>query len=142
MKIIPMSKQNNVLGYSFTKQNLPRGFSYPLGRAALDAALLTADIQYVHAIYYWPVSSDGAIIRAEYMSEAAKGWFAAGRTSITLYAVPATERRTTNQLLMTDILPAFCSWLSNAERAANVWRGSDHSLYYFIRHGVVSRTET
>jgi hypothetical protein len=40
------------MNYGFSQQKLPRGFSFPLKRSALDAALAAAGITHIHVVYY------------------------------------------------------------------------------------------
>src|SRR5262245_29887756 len=111
-----------MLTYAFDKHKLPKGFSFPLKRSALDAALSGAGITQVDCVYYWLGRPGHIVRRADFCGESNRVW-AAGRSRITLYAVPASERRETETLLLQTALPQLCAWLHNAEQAGNVWRG-------------------
>lgn len=136
-----MTNSADVVDYGFDKHKLPQGYSYPLGRTALDAALLAHKIRQAHAVYYWLTRGQDIVMRADYLGETNKGWFAAGRSSITAYAVRSATRRVINQMLTANVLPSLCTWLLNAEQAGNVWRGGDHYIYYSIKNGIVSTVE-
>jgi hypothetical protein len=125
--------------YGFDKQKLPRGFSYPLKRSILDAALTEAGITRVHCVYYWLGHSGDIILRADYCGEANHAW-AAGQASITLCAVPSEERRETESALLHQALPQLCTWLRTAEQAGNVWRGVDHTIVFHVKNGFLSVT--
>jgi hypothetical protein len=127
--------------YAFDKHKVPRGFSFPLNRSVLDAALSEARITRVHCVYYWSRHSGDIVLRADYCGEANHAW-AAGQASITLYAVPAAERRETESALIQHALPQLCTWLQTAEQAGNVWRGVDHTIVFHFKHGVLSATTT
>lgn len=136
-----MTNSADVLHYGFDKHKLPQGYSYPLGRTTLDAALLAHHIRQVHAVYYWLTRDQDIVMRADYLGESNKGWFSAGYSSITVYAVRSATRQVINQMLIATVLPSLCMWLSNAEQAGNVWRGTDHYIYYSIKNGIVSTVE-
>jgi len=123
--------------YAFDKQKLPRGFSFPLNRSVLDAALAQAAIARVHCVYYWLRQSGDIVLHANYSGETNQAW-AAGQSSITLYAVPSAERRETESAIIHQALPQLCTWLQTAERAGNVWRGNDHTIVFHFKHGLLS----
>ena len=131
----------NILAYAFNKDKLPQGCSFPLKHSALDAALDGAGVAQVHSVYYWLRRSGHIVLRADFCGEANRAW-AAGRSSITLYAVPASERRETEAILLQTALPQLCAWLKNAEQAGNVWRGVDHTLVFHLKNGALSATTT
>ena len=122
--------QDNLDGtmeYGFDKDKLPKTLSYPLKRSVLDAALRDANISKISNVYYSIRQSGNVIIRVAYCGEDRQGWAGAGKSSITIYAVPSHERQETEAALLA-ILPSICKWLRNAELAGNVWRGNDHHL--------------
>jgi hypothetical protein len=120
--------------YAFDKHKLPRGFSFPLNRSVLDAALTQARIAHVYCVYYWLRQSGDIVLRADYCGETNRAW-AAGQASITLYAVPSLERRETEAVLIHQALPQLCTWLQTAEQAKNVWRGNNHAIVFHFEHG-------
>lgn len=116
------------MNYSFDKSKLPQGMSYPLKRSVLDAVLQDAGVSQIHVVYYWLRQSGNVVMRAECCGQSNKGAFAAGQSSITLYAVPSEERKETETLLLEKGLPELCAWLKKAEEAGNAWRGKNHHL--------------
>jgi hypothetical protein len=130
------------MDYGLTKQKLPRDFSYPLKRNTLDAALMSAGITQIHAVYYWVPKSGGMVVCSNFCGEERVGWAAAGQSSITIYAVPGTERQTIEQALLTNGLTRLCAWLRAAEDAGNTWRGTDHSIVFSFTKGSLSSTTT
>jgi len=130
------------MNYSFDKSKLPQGMSYPLKRNVLSAALEEFQIFQVHVVYFWIRQHGNIVMRADYLGETNKGWFAAGKSSVTLYAVPSKERHMTQHLLLEKGLPALCTWLQKAEAAENVWRGMYHSFVIECTQGKLSFVET
>jgi hypothetical protein len=115
--------------------------SYPLKRSVLDQKLEEADIAQIHAVYYWMRQSGTVVMRATFCGQSKKGWFAAGQSSITLYAVPARERKETETLLLERGLASLCGWLKRVETAGNAWRAKDRHLAIECNHGVLSLFE-
>ncbi len=131
-----------MLNYSFDKSKLPYGMSYPLKRSLLDAAFEKFQIVQVYVVYYWTQRHGNIVMRADYLGEANKGWFAAGKSNVTLYAVPSNDRRMTEHVLIEQGLPALCTWLQKAEAAENVWRGTNHSFVIECAQGKLFYFET
>jgi hypothetical protein len=129
------------VNYPFDKTKLPKGLSYPLKRSALDAALENAGVSQIHVVYFWTRESGNVVMRAEFCGESKKGWFAAGQSSITLYAVPSIERKETETLLIKEGLPKLCEWLKHAEDAGNTWRDKTHNLKIECANGKLYFTE-
>ena len=111
--------------YGFDKAKLPRGLSFPLKRGVLDSALEKAGLTKIHVVYYWLRQGGHILIRADYCGEGRRGWFAAGLSSITIYAVPSSERQATEAALVLDVLPQMIGWLKSLEQSGNVRRGTD-----------------
>jgi hypothetical protein len=120
----------SLMPYEFARSKLPSGRSYPLKRSALDAALLAAGVvDEVHRVYYnvstMPVAE---VIRANYTGELRSGFFAAGKSSVTLLAVESTRRPAVEAELTRAGLPVLVTWLARLRRAGNVIRGIDQQL--------------
>ncbi|HYW73670.1 MAG TPA: hypothetical protein VE961_21790 [Pyrinomonadaceae bacterium] len=129
------------MNYSFDKSRLPQGMSYPLKRSVLDETLERAGVSRIYVVYYWLRQGGDVVMRADYCGDATKGRFAAGQSSLTLYAVPSTERKQTETLLLAKGLPPLCAWLKRAEEAGNAWRGKDHHLAIRCTDGLLSFSE-
>jgi hypothetical protein len=115
--------------------------SYPLKRSVLDETLERMGISKIHVVYYWLRQSGDVVLRADYCGDARKGRFAAGQSSVTLYAVPSTERKQTETLLLEKGLPSLCRWLKRAEEVGNAWRGKDHHFAVRCANGLLSFAE-
>jgi hypothetical protein len=110
--------------YHFDKAKLPRGMSFPLKRSVLDAILTEAGVSRIHCVYYWLRKGGCNILRVDYRGEG-QPMFAAGLASITVYAVPSTERQTVERALVSEVLPEMTRWLRQLESAGNTRRGVD-----------------
>jgi hypothetical protein len=126
------------LAYSFDKAKLPKSLSFPLKRSVLDAALLEATVSGIHCVYYWLRQRGHILIRADYCGEGRRGWAAAGRASITVYAVPAVERQVTEACLVSEVLPRMVRWLKELESSGNIYRGVDHHFAATWEAGAVA----
>jgi len=116
--------------YSFSKAKLPKELNYPLKRSLLDAALRSASVyQTVWFVRYLGRRNGNTVLNAhigpEQYSDAA-----AGRVMLTVWAVPAKDRRVTEDLLLNQGLPLLCKWLERVESEGNAWRGFVHSLIF------------
>jgi hypothetical protein len=129
------------MNYSFDKNKLPRGMSYPLKRSVLDETFERVGISKVFAVYYWLRQSGDVVMRADYCGDAARDRFAAGQSSVTLYAVPSVQCKETEGLLLENGLPSLCAWLKCSQDAGNAWRGKDHHLAIRCAHGKLSFAE-
>lgn len=130
-----ISMDRGALQYFFGKDKLPEGWSYPLKRSVLDAALRAADVTCVFSVRYsygrgkqlyrpLRVQFDGEELRRS----------AAGTVNTTVYAVPSAER----QPIMTQLeskLAAVCDWIGRAETAPPTWRMKEHVLDVDVRDG-------
>jgi hypothetical protein len=113
---------------------LPNGWSYPLKRGVLDAALKAAGVTGIFSVRY---SYGGGRqqhrpLRVQFDGEDV----AAGKVSIAIFAVPAGERWSTMTQLESR-LATVCEWIRNAEVAAPTWRMARHSLEVELRDGQV-----
>jgi hypothetical protein len=114
------------LAYAFDGARVPRGLSFPLKRSVLDAALLEAGISKIHCVYYWLRQRGHIVMRADYCGEGRRGWAAAGLASITVYAVPSSDRPVIEAALVSQVLPRMICWLKDLESSGNTRRGVDH----------------
>jgi len=126
------------LEYAFDKAKLPRGLSFPLKRGVLDAALMEAGLSKVQSVYYWQRQRGHIVLRADYLGEGHRGWAGAGRSAITVYAVPSSERQAVEQWLVSEVLPRMISWLGELERSGNVRRGVNQHLVASWQAGAAS----
>ncbi len=121
-----------MLTYLYSKASLPAGWSYPLKRTVLDAALKAAGVTGVFSVRY--SYGDGGQqhrpLRVQFDGEDV----AEGKVSITIYAVPSDERRSTMTQLEA-MLATVCDWIRNAEVATPTWRMARHSLEVELRNG-------
>ena len=113
--------------YGFSKSKIPKGMSYPLKRSMLDAALDEAGIFRLHMVYYFLRQSGQNVMRADYAGESRQA-AAAGRSSVTVYAVPSDERKQTESLILATGLPRVCQWLKNIENGGDGLRSKDRHL--------------
>jgi hypothetical protein len=114
------------LAYAFDKAKVPRGLSYPLKRCVLDAALREAGVSGIHCVYYWLRQRGHIVMRADFCGEGRRGWAAAGLASITVYAVPSSDRQVIETSLVSQVLPRMMCWLKELESSGNTRRGVDH----------------
>ena len=120
--------------YSFSKDKLPRGYSYPLKRSLLDERLDEAELTKIQGVYYcFNRKSDNLILRGDYFGEARKGWAGAGLSSIWLWAVRSEERKVIETVLVNEALPALIVWLRKAEQEGNVWRATSRHIDFRFR---------
>lgn len=126
--------------YLFHKDRLPSGHSFPIGRSILDTALQQAQLQHIHAMYYWRRRQGDIVIRADYRAEQAQ-WVGAGRETLTVYSVPALQKQAIRYWIQTAILPQLMEWLRRAESAGNVWRATGHSIAFHYHNGTTSISE-
>jgi hypothetical protein len=123
--------------YAFDKHRLPKGQSFPLKRSVLDTHLDVARLKTVWIVYYWVRNAGSVVLRADYCGEGRKGWATAGRTTLTVYAVPSGERKETEIIVVRDILPKLVAWLRKAEDSGNTWRGADHEIVFNLEDGAL-----
>ena len=114
-----MTKQKEAavvgLQYSFSKSKIPRSFSYPLKRSLLDAGLVRSSISRIFHVFYNMRHGGNIVMRADFMGEG-HGFppFSAGKSSLTVYAVPSQEKHAIETLLLMEACRAFV-------RGCNVW---------------------
>jgi hypothetical protein len=116
------------MGYSFSKDKLPKGTSYPLKHSVLDRALEEAKVHDLVIVSYLRTQRRDEVMRADYHGNHRRDYFASGKTSVTIYSVPGEQRAATESALLNEGIKAIVEWLVKAETAGNTWRGVDHSL--------------
>jgi hypothetical protein len=121
--------KNSAQQYSFSKSKIPRGLSYPLKRSLLDAGLVSSSISQVFHVFYNMRHGGNIVMRADFMGEG-HGFspFSAGKSSLTVYAVPSQEKHAIETLLVKEGLPRVCAWLQRVEQEGNGWRAKNHSI--------------
>lgn len=114
--------------YSFAKDKLPKSLSYPLKRSLLDAALRQASVyDAVWYVHYSGHQYENEVMRAHFHPEDAFA-ASAGKTMLTVWAVPSTDRRFIEELMVREGLPILCDWLARTKDAGNAWRGMVHII--------------
>jgi hypothetical protein len=128
------NRQQAMPEYSFRKDELPRGYSYPLKRGLLDEWLDEAELTRIDSVSYrFNLKSDNLILQGNYFGEAHKGWVGAGLSSIWLWAVRSEERKVIETVLVNEALPALIVWLRKAEQEGNVWRATSRHIDFRFR---------
>jgi len=119
---------SNCMNYSFSKDKLPKGASYPLKRSALDAALEHANLKDLVYVVYLRNQRRDEVMRADYYGNHRKDFYASGKTSVTVYSVPSEQRAATESSLLNEGVRAIIKWLEKTETAGNTWRSTNHQL--------------
>lgn len=112
------------MDYGFTKNKVPKGFSYPLKRSLLDKTFEEYEVSQIFVVYYSLRTGGDIVIRADYQGEGKQN-FATGKTSVTVYAVPSEERKTTEDLLIEQGLSVLMKWIKNVENSDEGFRIKD-----------------
>lgn len=137
--------------YGFSKDKLPRAFSYPLKRSLLNAALDSASVReqvysvhYIFGLYNEVDRRDGLSILDALFSGERTGIHDSvyGKSLIRVWAVPCQERKACEETLILSGLPILCEWLKQASLAENVWRGSVHVFKLHIKDGLLKQDES
>jgi hypothetical protein len=128
--------------YSFSKSKIPRGLSYPLKRSLLNAGLVSSSISQVFLVFYNMRHGGKIVMRADFMGEG-HGFssFSAGKSSLTVYAVPSQEKHAIETLLVKEGLPRVCAWLQRVEQEGNGWRAKNHSIVLEFAAGTLRTSE-
>ena len=133
------------LKYGFSKDKLPKAFSYPLKRSLLDDAIIRASVgEAVYSVRYLFGRGAGLttldamfVPEPSYAHESVRG-----RSLITVWAVHNEERKACEDLLVGEGLVKLCQWLSKSLSAGNVWRSTAHDLTLIARNGVLKHRES
>jgi hypothetical protein len=127
--------------YTFSKDKLPRELSYPLKRSLLDDALRAASVYETVWFVRYTKRHKGNNVLDAYFSPEQGGYAASGKVAITVWSVPAKERKETENLVLNQGLPSLCRWLAASRSKGNVWRGSGHSLTFESAGGTLRCAE-
>jgi hypothetical protein len=127
-----------VTDYSFKKAKIPKGMSFPLKRSRLDAALLESGVEGIHFVYYRMWQSGNFVLHGDFCGEQRRAWAAAGLSTITIYAVPSSERHAVETALETELLPKLMRWLLLLQKAGNTGRAADRHFIASWCNGVTS----
>ena len=133
------------LTYGFSKDKLPKAFSYPLKRSLLDHAITGASVgEAVYSVrYLFGRGAGPTTLDAMFVPEPSNAHESVrGRSLITVWAVPNEERKACEDILVADGLPKLCQWLSKSLSAGNVWRSTAHHLTLSLRDGVLTHQES
>ena len=116
------------LGYRLSRHKMPRGFSYPVKRSELDAAIAALGIKSVESLVLFFQRVPESNLSVTYTGEQSYGIGKPGTFSSWSYAVPSTERSAIQESIMRFMLPTALDWIAEIERAGNVRRLSNHHL--------------
>jgi hypothetical protein len=114
--------------YPHSKPKPPRGWSYPLNRTMLDAALAGLGEATVVKIDFLPVRRSNVVLGARYFGQYSRFRFAAERVWLYVHAVPSEERKETEAALLEHGLGLLRGWVDDVERTSPTWRGTNHSF--------------
>ena len=136
-----ITPEPKVEAYTFSKDKLPRELSYPLKRSQLDDALRAASVYAtVWFVRYLGRPNGNTVLDAHFEPEQT-GYASSGKVMITVWAVPAEQRKESENLVLDQSLPSLCQWIAKSQFEGNVWRGSGHSLTFECTGKTLRRTE-
>jgi hypothetical protein len=116
-----------------SRDPLPRGECYPVGRQALDAALASAGVSaegldpigFLRGGQKWQ-GGQGRVVRAWFQA-ATRDW-PTERVDLSIYAVPTPLKNAIATALADGVLTRVATWIAGIAAAGNAWRASDHRL--------------
>nr|WP_321260107.1 hypothetical protein [uncultured Pseudodesulfovibrio sp.] len=125
------------LNYNYSKYKLPkyRGYSYPLKKKEIDAALEEGNVSELGRLYFSIDYKDSelVVLFACLSGESRAGYWMKQEPRLGIYAVPIRIVGEVRQLLeKTDMLARVVRWLKRLESASNVCRdvGQKIMVYY------------
>jgi hypothetical protein len=122
--------------YAFDKEDLPKGLSFPMKRSVLDSLWDARGIlDELHHVYFSRPQRVGLVVRAAYCGEDRRGWFAAGKSGLWVFAVPSAERKQIEKALIEEGILMVNRWLEKLKTAGNVIRANDQVLELAQRNG-------
>lgn len=133
------------LQYGFSKDKLPRAFSYPLKRSLLDVALDEVSVtQTVYSVrYLFGRGTSSTTLHAWFTPESSGAHVSvSGKSLITVWAVPREQRKSCEDLFIDAGLPILCRWLAQTATAGNVWRSTQHELSLVVRDGKLTHEKS
>lgn len=123
------------LDYLFAKDKLPKGWSYPLRRSVLNVALEAAGVTRLFSVRFSYGGGTQLVrpLRVQFGGDQPRR-LPGGTASITVYAVPSAERRSSMAALESK-LAIVCDWIRGAETAPPTWRMFSHELIVELHDG-------
>jgi len=113
--------------WDYSKYSLPRGYSYPVKRSDIEAAVRRAAPTGLKSVDMFRWRPEWPVARAEYSGDARRErWSRDGLVIVRIRAVPSEQRHHVEHLLLTGGLDGLFSWVAGAGTAGNSWRGADH----------------
>jgi hypothetical protein len=129
--------------YAFDKEDLPKGLSFPIKRSVLNSVLDGRGIlDELHHVYFSRPQRVGLVVRVAYCGEDRRGWFAAGKSGLWIFAVPSAERKQVEQVLIEEGMFVVTRWLEKLKSGGNVIRGNDQLLELAHSAGAISVSTT
>jgi len=133
---IQTPQESTLEPYSFSKNKLSKRLSYPLKRSLLDEALHTHHVyEAVYFVRYLGHPNRAIVLDASFNPVGRGHPKNAGRSMLTLYAVPAEQRHAIETLIVNHALPMLCLWLAKTQAEGEGWRIFPHEIRFEIRDG-------
>lgn len=123
------------MDYRSSKEKLPEGLSYPVGRSVLDTALATAGVEAVDEVDMLPFRTLASeahdsltpVMCVEFDGEeTARPWKGPGAITIRMYAVPSGIKHAVAAALNDGALAELAGWVASIPSRAETWRMVDH----------------
>jgi hypothetical protein len=133
-----MSSDRGVLDYSFSKDRLSKGWSYPVKRSKLDEALTEAGVSSVCSVGYTrddrPLSDPHRPpLEVQYHGEEVP-YAIAGLCVISVKSVPSESRHAIATALE-ERLADIARWIAGIPERDPTWRAESHSLAAIVSEG-------
>ncbi len=112
------------------KAKLPRGFSYPLKRDALDAFLDTHGIDTITGVMYCGHSADGKVLSVLYYGKTRK--HINPGASLAINAVPSQHRKSAESILLAEALPVLAAWLMQFSDQSTTRSQTNHEIRFLL----------
>ena len=123
------------------RYDLPKDESYPINRAAVDAALAAAGVEHVDTIYFlragirgWRTANSGDVLRVDFRAATPNE---GRRVELRIHAVPGRLKQTVAAATLPSALARACEWLRQAETSGNSWQSANHVVLVRWADGVV-----
>lgn len=103
---------------------------------------MSFSISQVSHVFYNMRRGGNIVMRADFMGEG-HGFppFSAGKSSLTVYAVPSQEKHAIETLLVKEGLPRVCAWLQHVQQGGKGWRAKNHSFALEFAAGTLKTSE-
>lgn len=125
----------------YDKHKIPKTESFPVGRSLVEEGLAGVAPSMLHMLYFWRKRSGPIVMRADYLGEQSRGSYAAGLTSVTVYALPHEERQQIAESVAQVAIPALAAWIAKAEKAMSTWRTHSHCWVCSVENGALTFSE-